>query len=738
MALPFLPGNNFTQNLGRDKFHKSHAFDYNGDVYNFVGEHKSGIGGQPLPGGKPKPKASVYPKGIGSNKPAWVAFDRQVLKFDAYFQEAVHERREERYRIRKCIIYFYLEDDTIQVLEPKQENSGIPQGTLVRRHRIPLPAPNDDQFYTVEHFNVGNEISLYSRTFKIMGCDKFTQNFLSKLGVRVKSSENFPEDPFATYRSQQLATMQPLRPYERIDTLKQFLEHDRQVLRFYCVWDDSHNMFGDPHVLVLHYFLANDTIEIIEKVAPNSGRDAFPVFLQRQKLPKQVETLKQPGVETKRTVLNVFGPMGYGGRHILDSLKTGAINTENYNDVDLTLGGVINVWGRKVLICDCDEFTKQYYKSKYGIEQFNKVEIKQPTPSATKRDYPPFEGFQIGSEEDTLANCIDLIPKPPRKDFIKFMRKDRQGLNSNVLRFVAKLDTTRPIDIDRTFIIFFYLSDDTIAVFERPQRNSGIIAGSFLERNRIVKSKTQDATIYYQAEDFYVGGRVEFNKHKFVLIDADEYVFKYMEKYCEQFPHSNINLIMAKLRGPAIPRIQDIREKFAKHDPEKLGILPYVKFRSLVIQLSEGLLNEHEIMTLGRNYGDQKPFPSVIKLAQSDLEKQNYTSFTKLQEMLEYHDSDKTGLLSADNIKHICHVAQLPLSDQFIDGVMMACQDKDSVVHYNDFLRFMNWKDHPLNLPQPPAHDMPAAGKSDGADNSQDTSMVTQVHYGKLLTELVQ
>jgi len=80
-------------------------------------------------------------------------------------------------------------------------------------------------------------------------------------------------------------------------------------------------MFGDPHVLVLHYFLANDTIEIIEKVAPNSGRDAFPVFLQRQKLPKQVENLKQPGVETKRTVLNVFGPMGHGGRHILDSLK---------------------------------------------------------------------------------------------------------------------------------------------------------------------------------------------------------------------------------------------------------------------------------------------------------------------------------------------------------------------------------------------------------------------------------
>jgi len=53
------------------------------------------------------------------------------------------------------------------------------------------------------------------------------------------------------------------------------------------------------------------------------------------------------------------------------------------------------------------------------------VEVKEPTISVPKRDYPLFEGFQIGSEEDTLANCIDLIPKPPRKDFIKFMKKDR-------------------------------------------------------------------------------------------------------------------------------------------------------------------------------------------------------------------------------------------------------------------------------------------------------------------------
>ena len=55
--------------------------------------------------------------------------------FCSYFQESVVERREEQYRVRPCIVYFYLEDDSIQVVEPRQKNAGLPQGTLIRRHR---------------------------------------------------------------------------------------------------------------------------------------------------------------------------------------------------------------------------------------------------------------------------------------------------------------------------------------------------------------------------------------------------------------------------------------------------------------------------------------------------------------------------------------------------------------------------------------------------------------------------
>jgi len=59
---------------------------------------------------------------------------------------------------------------------------------------------------------------------------------------------------------------------------KQFLDNDRKVLRFFTKYDDM------PYVI--HYYLADDTVEIREVHHPNDGRDAFALLLRRQKLPK--------------------------------------------------------------------------------------------------------------------------------------------------------------------------------------------------------------------------------------------------------------------------------------------------------------------------------------------------------------------------------------------------------------------------------------------------------------------
>jgi len=35
------------------------------------------------------------------------------------------------------VIYYHLDDDTIYIGEPKIENSGIPQGVFLKRHKVP-------------------------------------------------------------------------------------------------------------------------------------------------------------------------------------------------------------------------------------------------------------------------------------------------------------------------------------------------------------------------------------------------------------------------------------------------------------------------------------------------------------------------------------------------------------------------------------------------------------------------
>lgn len=64
--------------LGKTKYHLSHHFDTSNSVNMMVGEEKPGVGGVPLRGQKLKPQNSVIPPGMGTDQPAWVAFDKQV------------------------------------------------------------------------------------------------------------------------------------------------------------------------------------------------------------------------------------------------------------------------------------------------------------------------------------------------------------------------------------------------------------------------------------------------------------------------------------------------------------------------------------------------------------------------------------------------------------------------------------------------------------------------------------
>merc|ERR1719502_1029459 len=98
--------------------------------------------------------------------------------------------------------------------------------------------------------------------------------------------------------------------------------------------------------------------------------------------------------------------------------------------------------------------------------------------------------------------------------------KKLQEHSGHILRFRIKLLSDDHEDMQRMFILNFYLEDDTMAIREPPLRNSGHIGGNFLSRTKIKKEGTEE---FYTAADLRVGTQIRMQKHLFVISQADEY-----------------------------------------------------------------------------------------------------------------------------------------------------------------------------------------------------------------------
>merc|ERR1719201_2958321 len=77
--------------------------------------------------------------------------------------------------------------------------------------------------------------------------------------------------------------------------LQQYLENDGKVLLFKCYWDDP-TRYGSRMYYTLHYYLADDTVEMLENLPRNSGRDPYPVFWRRAELRKNPHVSAAPGM----------------------------------------------------------------------------------------------------------------------------------------------------------------------------------------------------------------------------------------------------------------------------------------------------------------------------------------------------------------------------------------------------------------------------------------------------------
>ena len=303
--LPKLPGYSF-RDPTQTNFRKQHMFDVKAESQAestilrqenvdslVVNSLQTGPARQPYE--REERPLTPKNKAIPREPPAWLKFDRQVLRFYAYFQEAVHENPSEQFRVRKCVIQHFLEDETTYVFEPKIENSGIPQGVFIKRHRIPL----GDSHYKWNDFALGSNVDFYSRVFRVIDCDGFTAQYFREQGQDIGVAEDYPGDTFGTTRvmmnfKQAPADAMDVKEYNEVKlggghpnrNLKSFIDNDRKTLSFHVMWNDT-SYDGGLKYYTLNYFLSDKTIEIKELRQVNTGNETFPMMLKRMKVPKE-------------------------------------------------------------------------------------------------------------------------------------------------------------------------------------------------------------------------------------------------------------------------------------------------------------------------------------------------------------------------------------------------------------------------------------------------------------------
>uniref|UniRef100_UPI0037E71C01 EF-hand domain-containing protein 1 n=1 Tax=Semicossyphus pulcher TaxID=241346 RepID=UPI0037E71C01 len=530
-GLPFFPGYTF-RDVTKSAFHRPQTLDYK-NGYALPCRPTVGIGQEPLLSEqliqqeineltfeKPDMSYGSFNQSLQEEFiPAHVALDKKVLRFYAYFKESIVYSPDEEYRVRAVVIYYYLEDDSVCIIEPVVENSGIPQGKLIKRQHL-LKNEYGDR-YLWKDLNLGMELEVYGVKYRITQCDAFTKEFMESKGIVLNDPEPMPVDPYVTRRK----SHQPsFTTRSELDQMHRFLTMDRKVLRFFALWDDSDSLCRETRPVTIQYFLVDDTVEIREVHQPNSGRDPFPVLVRRRKLPKKI---KADSEVFPSCVLEV-------SKQEVD---------EYYSPKDFQVGETMKLLGRRFQLYDCDGFTKEYYQKNHPNLELKFIEVpkKVDKPRGKKKEVPPYNGF--GSLEDSLQNCLHLLPEPPKKHVLKMLVNGNQ-----VLRYSARLDSQNPDDEGRRFVLSYYLCDDMISIFEKPTRNSGIIAGKFLEKTRIPKpGSTVENAEFYSPADFAIGATVEVFSHRFVLTDADHFVLKYLESISSQIPHQTLDSLHQKL-----------------------------------------------------------------------------------------------------------------------------------------------------------------------------------------------
>jgi len=221
-----------------------------------------------------------------------------------------------------------------------------------------------------------------------------------------------------------------------------------------------------------------------------------------------------------------------------------------------------------------------------------RIEVQLPERAVPRAPTPPYTGY--GSWDDSMSSVTHLIPKPPAKDFNKlFTHADK------VLRFKARFADPKPEDVDRVFVVSFYLQDDCLSIHEPPQRNLGIVTGRFLEKavhmNQITGS-------LFRPEDLLPGTLIKVYNHEFEMLDMDEYTRKLFNDPMAQFKSFDLQAMLEKLRESMRQQFPLVRDIFRRFDMDHDGVITIGEFRKALEKFGFAGLPEETVVQLLRHF----------------------------------------------------------------------------------------------------------------------------------------
>ncbi len=521
-------------------------------------------------------------KGHASAIPKHVREDRQVLKFNAYFLEPVFESSQETHRVRKCDIYYHLACGEIHVSEPKEENSGIPQGQFVRRIKVPKP---EGGFLTEKDLRVGSQLLIFGRTFAIVDCDDSTRkrtnqppgigyphNAYSEIRHAAKTRDTGANQDIHRGKKQN-----PLKKFMeaslgnvagRGDGLARFKENEGKVLRFFGQWDDK-TLHGFKREYKVLFYLADETMSVLEVPKANNGVDPFPYLLARSKVPCNVDVQMRA-----------------------DEVDEGSF----YKEVDLAVGQYINVLNREILLYAADDYTYEHYKNAHGKDmRADEVDVSEPSKPQVEHTIPVHSNVGcsgFGSEEDSKSSCLGLIPKAPRKKVNQIIQNE-----GKMLRFEASMVTNSPLDKDRKFIIKVFLSDDTVEIFEVPARNAGRTSGRVRARG----------PTNLPISNFAVGNVVVFNGIEYKLSGSDDYTQDQMEIHSDSFPDSSFGKTFGAIKDAiGADGAADILSQVSQDGDSLLTHEEFKDYISALSGLDFRCFSEQHLLTFFRKFDPSK------------------------------------------------------------------------------------------------------------------------------------